>query len=597
MSELINPDVEVTPDVPESVESVIAENVEMAEPAVNYSEKTLAELVKLFEELVQNEERMKMSKEAEAMKSAFYKRLQKEKADAGLAAETVAEPAEDAEAVQPEEESVSVNPFAEIERGFKEIYNTYRKERAEFNRQLEKERENNLVLKEAVIADLKALLEKQEDVNATFPEFREIQNRWRAVGPVPAQSYRNINETYQLYVEQFYDMVKINRELRDLDFKKNLEAKEEFCLQAEKLAESANVVEAFRELQKLHEQWKEYGPVAKEYREQIWDRFKAATAVINKKYQGFFEGLKEQQADNLAKKSVLCEKVEEIAGREVANSNEWNAFSKEIEDIQKEWKTIGFASKKDNQKIYDRFRAACDKFYGRKRDFYNEYKDSINVNLEKKIALCEEAEALKTSTEWKKTTDRYIELQKQWKEIGAVPRKKSEQLWKRFRAACDEFFAERDKNAKPENDFYGNLKAKQRLIEEIRTYVLAGTDADAQAMQEFQKRWNEIGFVPFKEKDKVTQAYKDALHEKFPNQSRNARRGRGGRPQLSEKDRLIQKYHSLEQDIVTYENNLGFFAMSKNSEPLIRQMEERIAQAKEELKALAEQVKALNEAE
>ena len=589
MSELINPGVELTPDVPESVES----------ETVNYSEKTLAELVNLFEELVRNEERMKMSKDAEAIKSAFYKRLQKEKADVGLVSEPVVEPSEDDETVaeQPEEEIVTVNPFVEIERGFKEIYNTYRKERAEYNRQLEKERENNLALKEAVIADLKALLEKQEDVNATFPEFREIQNRWRAVGPVPAQNYRNINETYQLYVEQFYDMVKINRELRDLDFKKNLEAKEEFCVQAEKLAESSNVVEAFRELQKLHEQWKEYGPVAKEFREQIWDRFKAATAVINKKYQGFFEGLKEQQAENLAKKTVLCEKVEEIAEREVANSNEWNAFSKEIEDIQKEWKTIGFASKKDNQKIYDRFRAACDKFYGRKRDFYTGYKDSINVNLEKKIALCEEAEALKTSTEWKKTTDRYIELQKQWKEIGAVPRKKSEQLWKRFRAACDEFFAERDKQAKPENDFYGNLKAKQRLIEEIKAYAVTGTDADAEAMQEFQKRWNEIGFVPFKEKDKVAQAYKDAVHEKFPASGRAPRRGRGGRPQLSEKDRLIQKYHALEQDIVTYENNIGFFAMSKNSEPLIRQMEERIAQAKEELKALAEQVKAINEAE
>ena len=589
MSELINPGVEVTPDVPESVESL----------TVNYSEKTLAELVKLFEELVQNEERMKMSKDAEAIKSAFYKRLQKEKADAGLVSEPVVEPSENDEVAveQPDEENVTVNPFVEIERGFKEIYNTYRKERAEYNRQLEKERENNLALKEAVIADLKALLEKQEDVNATFPEFREIQNRWRAVGPVPAQNYRNINETYQLYVEQFYDMVKINRELRDLDFKKNLEAKEQFCEQAEKLAESANVVEAFRELQKLHEQWKEYGPVAKEFREQIWDRFKAATAVINKNYQGFFEGLKDQQAENLAKKTVLCEKVEEIAEREVANSNEWNAFSKEIEDIQKEWKTIGFASKKENQKIYDRFRAACDKFYGRKRDFYTEYKDSINVNLEKKIALCEEAEALKSSTDWKKTTDQYIALQKQWKEIGAVPRKKSEQLWKRFRAACDEFFAERDKHAKPENDFYGNLKAKQRLVEEIKAYVLTGTDADVEAMQEFQRRWNEIGFVPFKEKDKIAQTYKDALQEKFPNTGRVPRRGRGGKPQLSEKDRLIQKYHSLEQDIVTYENNIGFFAMSKNSEPLIRQMEERIAQAKEELKALAEQVKALNEAE
>ena len=564
------PDVEITSDV------VVAEVAGMAEPAVNYSEKNLAELVSCFEALVGNEDRMRMSKEAEALKSAFYKRLQKEKADAGISVET------------------DDNPFASIEAGFKELYNKYRKERAEYNSQLEKEREDNLQKKEAVIADLKALLEKQEDVNATFPEFREIQNRWRAVGPVPAQSYRNINETYQLYVEQFYDMVKINRELRDLDFKKNLEAKEEFCQTAETLAESSNVIDAFRELQKLHEQWKEYGPVAKEFRESIWERFKAATAVINKKYQAHFEGLKEQQADNLAKKTALCEKVEEIAGREVANSNEWNAFSKEIEDIQKEWKGIGFASKKENQKIYDRFRAACDKFYERKRDFYSEYKDSINANLDKKIALCEAAEELKTSTDWKKATDQFISLQKQWKEIGAVPRKKSDQLWKRFRAACDEFFAERDKNAKPENDYYGNLKAKQRLIEEIKAYELKGDDSDLQAMHDFQKRWQEIGFVPFKEKDNVAKAYKEAC-AKFPT-GRPQRKGRAARP-LSEKERLIQKYNALEQDVVTYENNIGFFSMSKSSEPLIKQMQERIAQAKEELKALAEQIRVLTQSE
>ena len=583
MSEEIIPGVQ-TSDVPE-----------IEETAVNWSEKNLSELVKAFEELVQNEERMKMSKEAEAIKAAFYKRLLKEKAEAGYVVE---EPVEDAEVEETVEDNAA-NPFAEVEKGFKELYNSYKRERAEYNRQVEKEREQNQALKEAVIADLKELLEKQEDVNATFPEFREIQNRWRAIGQVPAQSYRNLNETYQLYVEQFYDMVKINRELRDLDFKKNLEAKEQFCEMAEKLAENPNVIEAFKELQKLHEQWKEFGPVAKEFRDSIWERFKVATSVVNKKYQAFFEGVKEQQAENLQKKTVLCEKVEEIAEREVASSNEWNAFSKEIEDIQKEWKTIGFASKKENQKIYDRFRAACDKFYGRKREFYTDYKDSINTNLEKKVAICEAAEALKTSTEWKKATDQFINLQKQWKEIGAVPRKKSEQLWKRFRAACDEFFAERDKNAKLENDFYGNLKAKQRLVEEIKAYVSAGDEAaDREAMQEFQKRWQAIGFVPFKEKDNVGNAYKEALQAAFPNVGRgNGRRNRGGKPQLSEKDRLIQKYNQLEQDIVTYENNIGFFSMSKNSEPLIKQMNERIAQAKQELNALAEQIRVLNEAE
>ena len=591
MSEEMIPDVQLASDVTE-VDGVTA---------VNYYEKNLSELVKLFEELVENEERMNLSKDAEAIKAAFYKRLAKDKAEAGLTTVDVIPdemPEEEEAEVTDVQEEGGNNPFAEIEKGFKEIYNKYRKERAEYNRQLEKEREQNLGLKEAVIADLKALLEKQDDVNDSFPAFREIQNRWRAIGPVPAQSYRNINETYQLYVEQFYDMVKINRELRDLDFKKNLEVKEQFCEIAEKLAENDNIVEAFHELQKLHEQWKEYGPVAKEYRDEIWNRFKAATSVINKKYQAFFEGIKEQQAENLVKKTALCEKVEEIAAREVTDSNEWNAFSKEIEDVQKEWKTIGFASKKENQKIYDRFRAACNDFYERKREFYNQYKDSINANLEKKIALCEEAEQLKLSTEWKKATDQFISLQKQWKEIGAVPRKKSEQLWKRFRAACDEFFAERDKNAKPENDFYGNLKAKMHLIEEIKAYELKGDASDAAALAEFQKKWQEIGFVPFKEKDKVAQAYKEAV-AKFPSPSRGPRREnrRPAKPQLSEKERLIQKYHALEQDIVTYENNIGFFSMSKNSEPLIKQMKERIESSKVELKALAEQIKTLNETE
>ena len=544
---------------------------------VNYSDKTLAELVSLFEELGRNSERLKMNKEAEAIKTAFYKRLSKEKAEAG--------------------DTVSEDIFTEIENGFKVYYNTYRKERADYNARMEKEREDNLARKEAVIADLKALLEKQEDVNATFPEFREIQNRWRAIGPVPVQSYRNINDTYQLYVEQFYDMVKINRELRDLDFRKNLEVKEKFCEMAEKLAESDRVVEAFRELQKLHEQWKEYGPVAKEYREDIWNRFKAATAVINKKYQAYFEGLKEQQVENLAAKTALCEKVEEIAGREIVSSADWNTCSKEIEDIQKQWRSIGFATRKENQKIYDRFRAACDKFFARKREFYNEYKDSMNANLEKKISLCEAAEALKSSTEWKKATDQFINLQRQWKEIGAVPRKKSEQLWKRFRAACDEFFNERDRNAKPENNFYGNLKAKQKLVSEIEAYQLTGDqETDDKALETFMQRWQEIGFVPFKEKDNISQAYKEAVDRKFPDAAK-VRRSHHAKAPKTEKERLIQKYNQLEQDIVTYENNIGFFAMSRNSEPLIRQMQDRIEKSKAELKELETRIRAIGDEE
>ena len=553
MSEEMIPDVEITSDVPER--------------------KSLAEIVKAFEELMQNEDRMQKSKEAEALKSAFYKMLSREKAEA-----------------QANEDDA--DPWTDIENAFKEMYNAYKKERTEYNKSLEQEALNNLALKEAVIADLKILLEAQEDVAETFPRFREIQERWRAIGQVPPQNYRNINETYQLYVEQFYDMLKINRELRDLDFKKNLEAKQQLCQQAESLTESDDVVSAFRELQKLHEDWKELGPVAKEFRESVWERFKAATAVINKRYQAHFEEIKTQQAANLAAKTALCEKVEEIAQREVTDLAQWNEYSNEIEVVQKEWKTVGFASKKENQKVYDRFRAACDKFFERKKVFYQSYKDGMTANLEKKIAICEEAEQLKSSTDWKTAAERFVALQKEWKEIGAVPRKKSEQLWKRFRAACDEFFAERDKHAS-ENNFYGNLKAKTRLIEEISSYELKGDESDAAAMKDFQARWNEIGFVPFKEKEKIAKAYKEAM-SKFPNPSRQRR---GTKPQLSDKERLIQKYHALEQDIATYENNIGFFSMSKNSEPLIRQMQQRIEQAKTELAAIADQIKKLKEKE
>ena len=589
MSEELKPGAETTPDVLEGAEVATPEVQEETTP--NYAEMSLAELSQQFETLSESEDRMKKSKEAEAIKAAFYKRLSKEKAAAGMEAseETSENEAPEVEETT-EEKSELQNPFAVLENGFKTIYAKYKKERAEFNRQQEQEREDNLAKKQAVIDELKALVEKQDDLGTAFPAFRELQARWRAIGQVPVQNFRNLNDTYQFYVEQFYDKVQINRDLRDLDFKKNLEAKEQFCQKAEELSEDENVVDAFKELQKLHEQWKEFGPVAKEFRDQIWDRFKAATAVINKKYQAYFEAQKSKQAENLVAKTALCEKVEAIANKEdIKSSNEWNALSKEIEDIQKEWKTIGFASKKDNQKVYDRFRAACDKFFAKKRDFYVQFKDNMNENLEKKLAIITEAEALKNSTEWKATADKLIELQARWKEIGAVPRKKSEQLWKRFRAACDEFFEARDKNAAPDN-YAGNLRAKKALIEEINAYVSSGdAAADAEAFKAFEEKWQGIGFVPIKEKDKIGKAYREA-------KSNRGNSGRGGAGK-SEKDRLIQKYNKLQQDIDTYENNIGFFAMSKNSQPLIKQMQDRIEESKKQLKDLEAQIHALETAE
>lgn len=596
-------------EAPTEAESGVEAPAEAEVPA-DLGNLSLAELSDLFDKLSQADDRMKRYKEAEAIKSAFYKRLSKEKAEAGLGAK-VDEPSsrEDVvEEVAPVTQTLEVkdNPFEAMETAFKGVYANYKKERAEYNRQQDAQREDNFAKKQAVIEDLKNLVEKQEDVNSTFPAFRELQNRWREIGPVPATKFRDLNDTYQFYVEKFYDMVKINRDLRDLDFKKNLEAKEAFCQAAEKLSANENVVEAFRELQKLHEQWKEFGPVAKEFRDSIWDRFKAATAVINKKYQAYFEGQKEKQQENLAEKTKLCEQVEAIAGKEVKSSNEWNTLSTEIEEIQKTWRTIGFATRKENQKIYDRFRAACDNFFTRKREYYSQFKDSMNENMEKKLSLIEQAEALKDSKEWKKTTEALIALQKQWKEIGAVPRKKSEQLWKRFRAACDEFFNERDKNAKPENDFYGNLKAKKALVEEINEYALSGdAAADREAARAFADRWQGIGFVPFKEKDAIQASYTEAMKAKFPDFSPrgprqgggNAGRGGGSRKPLSEKDRLVQQYNKLQQDIDTYENNIGFFSTSKNSAPLIQKMQERIDAAKQELKDLEAKIRKAEESE
>ena len=607
MSEDFVPEVTAAPDVEETTKALDEETAASAAETVDLNALSLSELSEMFDRLSQSEDRMKRYKEAEAIKSAFYKKLSKEKAEAGLGA-AVDEPSsrEDVvdEVVVPADGNlVADNPFEAMEAAFKGVYANYKKERAEYNRQQDALREENLALKQAVIDDLKALVEKQEDVNSTFPAFRELQNRWKSIGPVPASKFRDLNDNYQYNVEKFYDMVKINRDLRDLDFKKNLEAKQKFCELAEKLSENDNVVEAFRELQKLHEQWKEFGPVAKEFRDSIWERFKAATSVINKKYQAYFEDQKEKQQENLEEKTKLCEMTEAIASKEVKSSNEWNTLSAEIEEIQKKWRTIGFATRKENQKIYDRFRAACDKFFERKREYYAQFKDTMNENMEKKLSLIEQAEALKDSKEWKKTTEALIALQKQWKEIGAVPRKKSEQLWKRFRAACDSFFNERDAQAKPENDYYGNLKAKKALIEEIKAYELSeDAAANLAAAKEFAAKWQGIGFVPFKEKENIQAAYNEAFKSKFPDFNARPQRG-GGRTSggqkktLSEKDRLVQQYGKLQQDIVTYENNIGFFSASKNSEPFIRQMQERIDAAKQELKALEAKIRTIEEAE
>ena len=482
-----------------------------------------------------------------------------------------------------------------IEENFKALYADYKKQKAEYNREQDAHKAENLEIKKGIVEELKTLVDSQEDVSALFPAFRALQDRWRATGPVPATDFRDLNNNYQFNVERFYDKVKISHELRDLDFQKNLEAKEKFCEAAEKLAENENVIAAFAELQKLHEQWKEFGPVAKEFRESIWARFQAATSVINKKYQAHFEEQKEKQKENLDAKTALCEELEAIVAREITTGAQWSAASKEVMALQEKWRGIGFATRKDNQKIYDRFRAGCDTFFSRKKEFYGQFKDEMEANLTKKEELIQKAEALKDSTDWKKTTEAFIELQKQWKEIGAVSRKKSDALWKRFRAACDTFFEARDKNsdAVGGTNYYANLKAKRALIEEIKDYTPSEDEAvNQEAAAKFAADWQAAGFVPMKEKDAVNSAFSEAMKDKFPFwRKEGARPARGEAKPASKKDQLVRKYNALQQEIETYENNIGFFANSRNSEEIIKQMRKKIEKSKEDLAALKEQIR------
>ncbi|MDD2242013.1 MAG: DUF349 domain-containing protein [Bacteroidales bacterium] len=582
---------------------------------IDYSTKSLSEILRLFQEMIDRGDQQELYKNADIIKASFYKVLKKEKIASGMFMQPGSEEAATAGEVkktQEGEETISNNPFAEMERGFKELYSKYKVERAGYTKEQEKGKEENLKLKLGIIDSINMLLEKAEDVNHTFPAFRELQAKWKALGAVPQEKAKELWENYNRTIEKFYDYIKINNEFRDIDFKKNLEAKTELCKKAENLVNAKNVVNAFNELQKLHEEWKDLGPVAKDEREPIWERFKAATSLINKKHQEYFENLKEQQKKNLAGKNELCESAEKIAEERLEESSQWNALSKKMEDLQAKWKTIGFASKKDNQKIYDRFRAACDKFYNAKRDYYAKFKDVMQENLKKKEDLCAEAEKLMASDDWKKTTDQLINLQKVWRSVGPVARKQSDVVWKRFRAACDAFF---DKKAKHfggnDEQFNENLTAKRAIIEQIKAYVpKESKDDNIVALREFQDKWNGIGFVPFKEKETIVREYDEALNLHFkdlrdPEEEKKMSRlkrlitdakssGKGDRGIRFEREKLLAKFHKVESDISTLENNMGFFAKSKNADLIKEDIKKKIAAGKEELKQLENKIKMID---
>ncbi|MDE7070061.1 MAG: DUF349 domain-containing protein [Alistipes sp.] len=558
--------------------------------------KSKEELLSIFARMLAERPVQTLRRDVEALKIAFYKLRRAEVEAARRAASDEERTAADADAAA---------DAAELR--FKDLFREYRRLRDEFAAAQEAVKEENLRAKLAVVEELKELTASDERLDHTFEKFRELQRRWKELGAVPQQHVKDLWENYNLQVENFYNFVKINKELRDLDLKKNYERKAALCEAAEALQQEGAVVEAFRKLQKLHDQWRETGPVANEYKEVLWERFKEASSRINRRHQEYFEGIKREQLHNLELKSGLCARVEELLERLPASRRDWNKASESLFEIQKEWKTIGFAPKKDNNAIYERFRNGCDRFFEAKRAFYAGVKDEMEENLRRKIELCEAAEALRGSEEWKKTTDELIALQTQWKQTGAVSRRHSDQVWKRFRAACDAFFERKAAHFAEVDDQYGeNLRRKEALLEEM-----AGTDVQAggfEAVKEFQRRWSEIGFVPIKRKEALQKRYKEIVDKMFET-LRGAQRDRsmgrfrekvstlkasGDRRLRTERDRLANRVRQLEQEIALLENNVGFFARSKNADAMVAEVRGKIDRGREELRATIEKVRLID---
>ena len=548
-------------------------------------------------ERVSEEPSAELRNEVEALKVAFYK-LHRADMEARRKAFFEENGADAEYKVQTDEAEVR----------FKELYNIYRTKRDEATALSDKEKEDNYNAKLAVIEELKQLVDSEEALNTTFAKFHELQARWRNIGQVPQAKVSDLYETYNLHVENFYDYVKINKELRDLDWKRNLEAKSALCEQAEALAEADSIVEASHKLQKLHEEWREIGPVALEYKESLWARFKAASTIVNRRHQEHFENIKAKQVQNLERKSALCEEVEKFVAENPTSHKGWNKASERLLEIQNEWRTIGFAPKKENNKIYDRFRAACNNFFEAKHAFYTEAKDDMAKNLEVKTSLCERAEAIALREDWAKATEELLALQAEWKESGTVARKYADAVWKRVRAACDNFFARKSQHfSSVDNEYSANLAAKQSLLEEMSNAVVKSFNE----IKEYQRRWSEIGFVPIRNKEELQKQYKAVLDKlfgmvrgadreqqisKFKNKVASMRDA-GGKALRSEREKLYNRVKQLEQEIQTLENNIGFFAKSKGADALIATVEEKIARAKRDMADAIERVKLIDSQE
>ncbi len=578
----------------ESAEEQAADDAAAASQEAALAAMNKNELIELFASKIENEPVQTLRRTVEAIKIAFYKR---HRAETEAARRAFVEAGGEETEFAPQQDG--------CEARFKELFAVYREHRDKYMSEVEQAKQGNLETKLAIIEELKELVNSDETMNTTFTRFRELQQRWKETGPVPQADVKDVWESYNFNVENFYNFIKINKELRDLDLRKNYESKISLCEQAEALVMEPSVVEAFRKLQKLHDEWRETGPVANEYKETLWERFREASSRINKQHQEYFEGLKSEQMKNLELKTELCERSEALLTGAYTTRKEWNKASDQLLEIQKVWKTIGFAPKKDNNRIYERFRTACDRFFELKRDFYAGVKSEMEHNLALKQEICEQAEALQASEDWKHATDELIALQSRWKTIGAVSRRHSDQIWRRFRAACDRFFERKAQHfSAVDGEYEQNLQRKQELLAQMRAADIHSGGFDM--IKDFQRRWSEIGFVPIKQKESIQKQYKAVVDEMFVT-LRSSERDRsmtrfkdkvsgmkGDRRLRSERERLYNKVRQMEQDIALLENNIGFFAKSKNADAMIAEVRSKIERAKREMSDTIEKVRLID---
>ena len=534
--------------------------------------------------------------ELEALKQTFYKlRI----AEVEAAKKEFVENGGNPEDFTPEKD-----PYEER---FKEIMSAIKEKRNALKAEEEQEKQDNLEKKQAILERMKELAENPDEANKAYNEFKQLQTDWKEIKNIPAANINELWKSYQLYSEKFYDIIKLNNEFREYDFKKNLELKLHLCEAAEKLAEEEDVISAFHQLQKLHQEYRETGPVAKEQREEVWNRFKAASSVVNRRHQQHFEEIKEKEQRNLDEKTVICEIVEAMEYDKMTTFQHWHDKTEEILALQAKWKTIGYAPQKLNTKIFERFRAACDEFFKRKTEYFKSLKSGMNENLEKKRALCEQAEALKDSTDWKATSETLTKLQKDWKKIGPVSKKYSEPIWKRFVSACDYFFEQKAKATSSQKSVeHENLDKKKAIIDQLEEINKEETSIDETVIRNLMKEWNGIGHVPFKDKDKVYKQYRSVVDELFDklNLSASEKKLNNFKTSISgkennlyrEREKLVRTYENLKAEIKTYENNLGFLtSASKKGNSLVNEMNRKVEKLKADLELISKKIAVIDE--